>query len=625
MFGRLPERPVTLTPEELEGFRLKGVKVQPYVHTNGKMEQPVVELSQKAKKSEGSEIKQSFIIARELLTTIAERAQSLFQTFSVKPIQVQPYVRTKDDQSQHFVRLSQTKRRSDGSMMRQSFVVDAGSLSEIAKQSNEWFERKAETTEKRERKEKPGCWVVVESARALPGGTKVVATVSRTFDKQVDAELYAKDSPRVVWHEAIHFKPAIGDRLIVEAGKNTKIDLKIKQDEWQKATRGTFFSVGVWFDKGSNPYIGQEIEITPVTDFQGIPRDDRIGRPGRTLHPGDRKEPIYVLVERDPEKHDLGVVRFLSTDREKVIQAKMIPEERAQANRYANDNRLWQTVSFKPELRKKVNILTYISEHHEVDVIRQLDETGKERRTALVTTRSVDPDGKSRVTGKVWDYDELMSVARAQSRQQPVTPRTPAEPVTPRFTKPEQLSLALTRRVAEEPMAERFTVPEQLSSAPKPHAAEEPMAKRTPAQTGTLEIPKLAPGTANRDNKPFILCKWDQPRVPKADEWVVFPLNVADPEQRLITPFRNRTTDPVQHSQGEPARYVAVERLSETRGFGRIRGHTKNKDLAIQRTNALNEREETRQRAQAHYKEQARVREERRDEERKRLFNGPGF
>jgi hypothetical protein len=227
-------------------------------------------------------------------------------------------------------------------------------------------------------------------------------------------------------------------------------------------------------------------------------------------------------------------------------------------------------------------------------LIERTREDGSRHQVLLYTRPVRELDGTIRITTTEYDAEKLRAVYRA--------------------------NLELEQRQHAQQM------PEQLSSPLHPKQAQNQLqtpanseTKETLKRPGTLDIPH---GIPSQDNRYFVLGIWTGNRPPCKGEWVAFPVNVGDPAQRPISPLRNEGREATEPKPSSVIQYVAVKRVSETRGYGCVEGATKNLAFGIQKTEALNNRAEGLQRYLARLQEERQLREEQRRAQRNGFERG---
>ncbi len=465
-------------------------------------------------------------------------------------------------------------------------------MRQVVREAAEFVVRRRQTRAPGPERKDPGAsWPVVSRVRLTPDG--VEASVEKVLPSRDEAELDAKDSPRIAWHRPLADEPRPGERLTARVDPatgriegNAKLDLERRRLIWAEETRGKFHTFGRWFDPDSEPSPGQKVAITPVHEYRGMPQDHRI-TPNRRVEPGEPEKVQFVVVERDPKRPESGWVRAITEEREGAVAVKDGLEVRSRAIEQAAHNHLWKEVSFSPALRRHshaVTHTTYARGRTRADVIERVERDGSRTATVLLTREVREPDGRTRTVGRAYDLDELRQLRRIveASRREP-TPEP--ERVRAREADPEARQGLL-------PLREKAEGPGRDS---KPRAGRKPREEGRPREGRGTQEEKTPRGEGkNRENGSVVVGVWNDATPPAAGQTVTYTAGEANPEGRLMAKSHERTRRP---RGGKPLYVVARQyAVLGKHGLAVVVEMTEDRDRAVKEAEALNRREQGKQR-----------------------------
>lgn len=227
---------------------------------------------------------------------------------------------------------------------------------------------------------------------------------------------------------------------LLKKGQGQELARQLRTLDWAKE-QGIFHEHGVWYDRGSEPRIGQLVHFTTGLDYRDEPEERRV-MPPHPLEPGPSEQPRYVVLEKVPGKPLLGRLVALPLDAE---QAKAEMESR-DAKRLALEpaalQEQWRRFEARPELREvaarerraepvtqpekpaerardeSLGVTTHERGRYKAQVVERTGEDGKPQRTVILTSEVTESDGRTRTHGTVLSMEDVREIRRAMEQKQ---------------------------------------------------------------------------------------------------------------------------------------------------------------------------------------------------------------
>jgi hypothetical protein len=123
------------------------------------------------------------------------------------------------------------------------------------------------------------------------------------------------------------------------------IDRQLNELHW-KQTNGSQFACGTWFERHSAPHVGQIVTVGDGRDYRGEGETRKVTPLGRAVDPGEPKNPVYLVIERDESRYGRGRVVAITSDQAEAVEKKN-ELERVHFQEQALGPQ-WNTLTFRP-------------------------------------------------------------------------------------------------------------------------------------------------------------------------------------------------------------------------------------------------------------------------------------